>query len=102
MVVLKVKPMTLTVLKNRETRKRTFLATLFLSQGVPMLLGGDELSRTQGGSNNAYCQDNAISWFDWDLDEREQGFLNFTRDLIAFRKAHPIFRRRSFSNRARR
>ncbi len=86
----------LAVLKNRETRKRTFLATLFLSQGVPMLLGGDELSRTQGGSNNAYCQDNAISWFNWDLDEREQGFLNFTRDLIAFRKAHPIFRRRHF------
>ncbi len=86
----------LAVLKNRETRKRTFLATLFLSQGVPMLLGGDELSRTQGGSNNAYCQDNEISWFDWDLDEREQGFLNFTRDLIAFRKAHPIFHRRSF------
>ena len=84
------------VLTNRETRKRTFLATLFLSQGVPMLLGGDELSRTQGGSNNAYCQDNAISWFDWELDEREQRFLNFTRDLIAFRKAHPIFHRRSF------
>ena len=61
-----------------------------------MLLGGDELSRTQGGSNNAYCQDNPISWFNWDLDEREQGFLNFTRDVIAFRRAHPIFHRRSF------
>ena len=84
------------VLRDRETRKRTFLATLFLSQGVPMLLGGDELSRTQGGSNNAYCQDNEISWVNWDLDEREEGFLRFTRDLIAFRKAHPIFRRRHF------
>ncbi len=84
------------VLKGRETRKRTFLATLMLSQGVPMLLGGDELSRTQGGNNNAYCQDNPISWFNWDLNEREQGFLNFTRDLIAFRQAHPIFRRRGF------
>ncbi|ADI15174.1 glycogen debranching protein GlgX [Truepera radiovictrix] len=84
------------VLKNRETRKRTFLATLLLSQGVPMILGGDELSRTQGGNNNAYCQDNPISWFDWELDEREEGFLNFVKDLIAFRKAHPIFQRRHF------
>lgn len=84
------------ILKNRETRKRSFLATLLLSQGVPMLLGGDELSRTQGGSNNAYCQDNEISWLDWDLDEREKEFLDFVRELIAFRRAHPIFHRRSF------
>lgn len=84
------------VLTNRETRKRTFLATLFLSQGVPMLLGGDELSRTQQGNNNAYCQDNELSWFNWNLDEREAGFLNFVKELIAFRKAHPIFRRSNF------
>ncbi len=84
------------VLKGRETRKRTFLATLLLSQGVPMLLGGDELSRTQGGNNNAYCQDNEISWFNWNLDEREKGFLNFVKDVIAFRQAHPIFQRRHF------
>jgi len=86
----------LAVLKDRETRKRTFLATLLLSQGVPMILGGDELSRTQGGNNNAYCQDNEISWFNWSLDEREEGFLNFVRGLIDFRKAHPIFHRRGF------
>ncbi len=84
------------VLKNRETRKRSFLATLLLSQGIPMLLGGDELSRTQGGNNNAYCQDNEISWFDWNLGEREADFLAFVRELIAFRKANPVFHRRSF------
>jgi isoamylase len=86
----------LAVLRDRETRKRTFLATLLLSQGVPMILGGDELSRTQGGNNNAYCQDNPISWFHWELDERQEGFLNFVRELIDFRKTHPIFQRRGF------
>ena len=84
------------VLERRGALKRSFLTTLFLSQGTPMLLGGDELSRTQGGNNNAYCQDNPISWYNWDLDEREEEFLRFTRDLIAFRKAHPIFRQRDF------
>ena len=58
------------VLALRERQQRNFLATLFLSQGVPMLLGGDELGRTQGGNNNAWCQDNEVSWFDWELDER--------------------------------
>jgi glycogen operon protein len=80
----------------RMRRQRSFLATLFLSQGVPMLLGGDEISRTQNGNNNAYCQDNEISWFDWNLNEDQRNLLEFTRGLIAFRKAHPVLRRRRF------
>ncbi len=85
-----------TVVAERERRKRNLLATLLLSQGVPMLLGGDELSRTQRGNNNAYCQDNAISWYDWELDERETRFLRFVRQLIRFRREHPTFSRRRF------
>ena len=81
---------------KRETLKRSYLATLFLSQGVPMLLGGDELSRTQHGNNNAYCQDNPLTWYEWSLDEQQEGFLGFVSGLIAFRKNHPIFRQRSF------
>ena len=73
----------------RERQMRNFLATLFLSQGVPMLLGGDELGRTQRGNNNAYCQDNEVSWFDWELDERRRGLLDFTRRLIHFRARPP-------------
>ena len=84
------------VIRRRETLKRSLLASLFLSQGIPMLLGGDELSRSQSGNNNAYCQDNEISWYDWQLGERDERFLAYVRNLIAFRKAHPIFRRRSF------
>ena len=61
-----------------------------------MILGGDELSRTKGGNNNTYCQDNELNWYDWDLDERERNFLSFVKDLIAFRKAHPVFHRRNF------
>jgi isoamylase len=80
----------------RMRRQRSFLATLFLAQGVPMLLGGDEISRTQNGNNNAYCQDNEISWFNWDLNDEQRGLLEFTRGLIAFRKDHPILRRRRF------
>jgi glycogen operon protein len=80
----------------RARQVRNFLTTLFLSQGVPMLLGGDELGRTQRGNNNAYCQDNEISWFDWDLDERQRGLLAFTGRLIHFRLAHPVFRRTQF------
>jgi glycogen operon protein len=76
----------------RARQQRNVLATLFLSQGVPMLLGGDEIGRTQGGNNNAYCQDNEISWFDWDAADRD--LLEFTRRLIAFRREHPVFRRR--------
>src|SRR5581483_10097139 len=70
--------------------------TLFLSQGVPMLLGGDELGRTQQGNNNAWCQDNELSWFDWELDEERERLLEFTRALIAYRARHPVFRRRTF------
>ena len=80
----------------RERQQRNFIATLLLSQGVPMLLGGDEFSRTQGGNNNAWCQDNEISWFDWEIDEREQRLLNFSRRTIALRREHPVFRRNVF------
>lgn len=80
----------------RERQKRNFLALLFLSQGVPMLCGGDEIGRTQQGNNNAYCQDNEISWYDWKLDRVQQGLLNFTKSLIDFRKRHPVLRRRRF------
>lgn len=80
------------VLKLRAQQKRNFLVTLFLSQGVPMLLGGDEFGRTQKGNNNAYCQDNEISWFDWNSADQE--LLKFTRKLIALRRDHPVFCRR--------
>jgi isoamylase len=76
----------------RRQQQRNFLATLLLSQGVPMLLGGDEIGRTQGGNNNAYCQDNEISWYDW--QNVDAGLLAFTRGLIALRAAHPVLRRR--------
>ena len=89
------------VIDCRERRKRSLLSTLFLSQGVPMILGGDELSRTQGGNNNAYCQDNEITWYDWDLDERDEKFLRFVQRAAAFRKEHPTFRRRHFLKGAR-
>ncbi len=80
----------------RERYKRNLLATLFFSQGVPMLLAGDEMGRTQRGSNNAYCQDNDISWVDWDLGGDALRLLAFTRQLIALRKAHPALRRRTY------
>jgi isoamylase len=80
------------VLRLRARQQRNFLITLFLAQGVPMLLGGDELGRTQKGNNNAYCQDNELSWVDWSsIDEQ---LLAFTRWVIAFRRDHPVFRRR--------
>lgn len=82
------------VLRLRERQRRNFLTTLILSQGVPMLLGGDELGRTQGGNNNAYCQDNTISWLDWELSISEQDLLNFCQHLVDFRQQHPIFQRR--------
>jgi isoamylase len=78
----------------RARQQRNFLATLFLSQGVPMLLGGDELGRTQHGNNNAWCQDNELSWFDWDAADSD--LLEFTRRLIRFRREHPVFRRARF------
>ena len=77
-------------LRNRQ--KRNFLSTLFLSQGIPMLLGGDEIGRTQKGNNNGYCQDNEISWFDWQSADHD--LLAFTTKLIELRKQHPVFRRR--------
>ncbi|MGH7983312.1 MAG: glycogen debranching protein GlgX, partial [Candidatus Udaeobacter sp.] len=80
----------------RERQRRNFLTTLFLSQGVPMLTGGDEWGRTQNGNNNAYCQDNEISWFDWTRDEKQNQVLEFTGKLIQFRKDHPVFRRPKF------
>jgi len=84
------------VLTLRARQQRNFIATLLLSQGVPMLLGGDEIGRTQKGNNNAYCQDNEISWLDWSLDDAKRSLLAFTRHLIALRAAHPVFRRRDF------
>jgi glycogen operon protein len=80
----------------RQRQQRNLLATLLLSQGVPMLCAGDEMSRTQGGNNNAYCQDNEISWLDWQLDAEAADLLAFTRHLIALRRAHPVLRRRRF------
>ncbi len=80
----------------RRRQQRNFLATLLLSQGVPMLLGGDEMGRSQGGNNNGYCQDNEISWFDWEVVGERAKLLEFTRRLIALRRAHPIFHRRDF------
>ncbi len=82
-----------------EVRKRqikNFIATLFLSQGVPMLLAGDEFRRTQRGNNNSYCQDNEISWVDWSLLDKNRGIYEFTKGMIAFRKAHPILRKAAF------
>ncbi|HEX5369950.1 MAG TPA: glycogen debranching protein GlgX [Dehalococcoidia bacterium] len=80
----------------REQQKRNFLATLLLSQGVPMILGGDEMGRTQFGNNNAYCQDNETSWFNWDLRLRDFELLEFVRRLTKMRREHPSLRRRSF------
>lgn len=80
----------------REKQVRNFLATLLLSQGVPMVAHGDEIGRTQGGNNNGYCQDNEITWMNWKLGERELSLRDFLRNLIALRKAHPVFRRRRF------
>ena len=74
----------------RERQVRNLMATLLVSQGVPMILGGDEFLRTQNGNNNAWCQDNATSWVDWSLKDRNAGFLRFVRMMIAFRKAHPV------------
>ena len=78
----------------RARQKRNLLATLFFSQGIPMLLAGDELGRTQGGNNNAYCQDNEMSWLDWEGADREM--LGFVTELLKVRKRHPLFRRRAY------
>ncbi len=84
------------ILELRERQKRNFLATLLFSQGVPMLLQGDEICRTQNGNNNAYCQDNETSWINWDLDPKAQDLLAFTQRLIQTRIGHPNLRRRKF------
>ena len=75
---------------------KNFLLTLFISRGVPMLLGGDEFRRTQLGNNNAYCQDNNVSWFDWSLLEKHKEIHRFARGIIAFRRAHPVLRKEVF------
>ncbi len=82
------------VLSLRLRQKRNFLATLLLSQGVPMILGGDEIGRTQRGNNNAYCHDNELTWYDW--ENTDEQLLAFARSLIAFRQAHPVFHRRGW------
>ena len=78
----------------RAQRSRAMLTTLLLSSGIPLLLGGDELGRTQDGNNNAYCQDNEVSWVDWSATDT--GLLGFTQHLVALRRSHPVFRRHRF------
>src|SRR5439155_16867623 len=78
--------------KLRERQQRNFMTTLLLSIGVPMICGGDEIGRTQRGNNNAYCQDNEISWFDW--KNVDAGFQAYVARLVRFRKEHPVFQRR--------
>jgi isoamylase len=80
----------------RARQRRNLLATVLLSQGVPMICGGDEIGRTQQGNNNAYCQDNEISWYDWQLDQERRDLQAFTTLAIGLRKAHPVFRRSTF------
>jgi isoamylase len=84
------------VLALRDRQMRNFMATLLVSQGVPMIAAGDEIQKTQGGNNNAYCHDDEISWLDWDLDDRRRAFLGFTRRLIRFRLEQPVLQRRRF------
>jgi isoamylase len=84
------------VLALRDRQARNMLATLLLSQGVPMITAGDEAGKTQGGNNNAYCQDNEISWLDWDLDNRRRALFGFTRRLIRLRLEQPVLQRRRF------
>jgi glycogen operon protein len=80
----------------RARQMRNFMATLMLSQGVPMISGGDELGRTQLGNNNAYCQDSEVSWYNWDLGPEDRRFLEFVRRIIAIRKRQPVLQRRHF------
>ena len=84
------------ILDLRERQKRNFMMSLIVSQGVPMICGGDEIGRTQRGNNNAYCQDNEISWYDWSVDEARETLRDFTCRLIELRKQHPNLRRRKF------
>lgn len=80
----------------RERQRRNFLTTLMLSQGIPMLVAGDEIGRTQKGNNNAYCHDDEISWLHWELEKCNEDLVNFSRELIFFRRQHPVFRRRKW------
>lgn len=80
----------------RQKQRRNMMTTLLLAQGTPMLLAGDEFNRSQGGNNNAYCQDNEISWVDWSLDDAGRDMLQFTRRLLALRRQHPVLARRRF------
>jgi len=84
------------ILELRERQKRNFLATMLLSQGVPMISHGDEMGRTQLGNNNAYCLDNEVTWIDWNLDADKQTLLEFVRKLVHFRRAQPTLRRRKY------
>ncbi|MEW6638838.1 MAG: glycogen debranching protein GlgX, partial [Actinomycetota bacterium] len=84
------------VRRLRARQKRNFMATLLLSQGVPMILYGDETGRTQNGNNNAYCQDNETSWMTWDLSGADRNFFEFVRRMVRLRRDHPVFRRRRF------
>ncbi|MFF2997826.1 glycogen debranching protein GlgX [Streptomyces sp. NPDC057950] len=84
------------ILELRARQQRNLLATLLLSQGIPMLAHGDELGRTQRGNNNAYCQDSELSWIDWRLDDEQRELIEFTRRAVALRAAHPVLRRRRF------
>jgi isoamylase len=84
------------VLALRDRQQRNFIATMMLSQGVPMMLHGDEMGRTQDGNNNVYCQDNTTSWVDWSLLSKNAALVGFTAGVIALRHAHPVFRRRRF------
>jgi glycogen operon protein len=84
------------IIDLRERQKRNFLVTLMVSQGVPMICSGDEMGKTQRGNNNAYCQDNELSWLDWSLDERRRALLEFTQRVIALRNEQPVLRRRRF------
>jgi isoamylase len=82
--------------RQREKQMRNFLGTLLLSQGVPMICGGDEFSRSQRGNNNCYCQDNELTWYDWKLDDSRSRLMDFTRKLVKLRRAHPNLHRRKF------
>jgi isoamylase len=84
------------ILALRERQKRNLMATLFLSQGVGMMLAGDELSHTQNGNNNTYCQDNELTWLNWELNEDQQGFLDFVKHVSRIWQQHPVFQRRKF------
>src|SRR4029434_9534473 len=84
------------VVHLRERQKRNLLASLLLSAGVPMLLAGDELGRTQQGNNNAYCQDNELSWLHWELTPEQRVFYDYVRAVLQIRRTQPVFHRRKF------